>query len=362
MSGINLPSPGQWHSHPVDNEIDLLEIVGILWESRSVIFATIFFFTCAGFIVSYMLPQKWTSVAIITPADSVQWQELEEKLTPLRVLGLDVGIDPNSVFYLFIKKFQSRSLQAKYLRSSSYVTKLLKQTKANHSDLLYAIAALSDKMTATDDNAGKKKDDLKPYTSWSLSFTASDARDAQTVLAGYINYITSLVVEEKTEEIREKLKIKIQFETARLAQELLKNKNQLNADIQRLDYALNIANAAGIKKPIYSNGQAVKDDPDFPVSLGSDGIARKLEIEKSITDVTALRGDLRNQKLLINCLANLKFNDVTFPPVNYQQEPSFPVKPDGVGESLILILSALVGGMVACGGVLLRFAVLRRVD
>lgn len=362
MSGINLPAPEQWRHHPVGNEIDLLELVGILWKSRRVIFATIFFFTCAGLIVSYLLPQKWTSQATITPADSVQWQKLEEKLTPLRILGLDVSIDHNSVFYLFIKKFQSRSLQEKYLRSSSYVTKLMKQAKANHSDLPTAIAALSDKMTATDDNAGKKKDDLKPYTSWSLSFTASDAQDAQTVLAGYINYITSLVVEEKTEEIKNKLKIKTQFEIERLAQNLLKNKNQLDADIQRLDYALNIANAAGIKKPVYSNGLTVKDDPDFPISLGSDGIARKLEIEKSITDVTALRGDLRNQKLLINCLANLKFNDVTFPPVNYQQKPSLPVKPDGPGKSLILILSALVGGMVACGGVLLRSAVLRHVD
>ncbi len=40
-------------------------------------------------------------------------------------------------------------------------------------------------------------------------------------------------------------------------------KNQLDANIQRLNYSLDIANAAGIKKPVYSNGQAVKDDPDF---------------------------------------------------------------------------------------------------
>ncbi len=36
-----------------------------------------------------------------------------------------------------------------------------------------------------------------------------------------------------------------------------------------------------LKKPVYSNGQAVKDDPDFSISLGADGIERKLEIEKS---------------------------------------------------------------------------------
>lgn len=57
-------------------------------------------------------------------------------------------------------------------------------------------------------------------------------------------------------------------------------KNQLDANIQRLHYSLEIANAAGIKRPVYSNGQAVKDDPDFSISLGADGISRKLEIEK----------------------------------------------------------------------------------
>ena len=35
-----------------------------------------------------------------------------------------------------------------------------------------------------------------------------------------------------------------------------------NTNLQRLNYSLEVANAAGIKKPVYSNGQAVKDDPD----------------------------------------------------------------------------------------------------
>lgn len=53
-----------------------------------------------------------------------------------------------------------------------------------------------------------------------------------------------------------------------------------NTNLQRLNYSLEVANAAGIKKPVYSNGQAVKDDPDYSVALGADGIAQKLQIEK----------------------------------------------------------------------------------
>ncbi len=46
-------------------------------------------------------------------------------------------------------------------------------------------------------------------------------------------------------------------------------------------------------------------------------------------------------------------NDVNFTPFKYQLRPSLPVKKDGQGKAIIVILSALVGGMVACGGVLL---------
>ena len=36
------------------------------------------------------------------------------------------------------------------------------------------------------------------------------------------------------------------------------------------------------------------------------------------------------------------------------------MKKDGPGKALIVILAALLGGMIACGGVLLRHAMLSR--
>lgn len=50
---------------------------------------------------------------------------------------------------------------------------------------------------------------------------------------------------------------------------------------------------------------------------------------------------------------------MNFTPFKYQLRPSLPVK-DGQGKAIIVILSALVGGMVACGGVLLRHAMASR--
>ncbi|WP_105266053.1 MULTISPECIES: LPS O-antigen length regulator Wzz(fepE) [unclassified Escherichia] len=366
MSSLNIKQGSDSHfpdyhlASPSNNEIDLLNLIDVLWRAKKTIMAVVFAFACAGLLISFILPQKWTSSAVITPAEAVQWQDLEKTFTKLHVLDLDVNIDRGSVFNLFIKKFQSVSLLEEYLRSSPYVMDQLKEAKIDELDLHRAIVALSEKMKAIDDNASKKKDEPTLYTSWTLSFTAPTSEEAQTVLAGYIDYISTLVVKESLENVRNKLEIKTQFEKEKLAQDRIKTRNYLDANIQRLNYSLDIANAAGIKKPVYSNGQAVKDDPEFSISLGADGIERKLEIEKAVTDVAELNGDLRNRQYLVEQLTKANVSDVNFTPFKYQLRPSLPVKKDGPGKAIIVILAALVGGMVACGSVLLRYAMASR--
>ncbi|EIR0732590.1 LPS O-antigen length regulator [Salmonella enterica] len=352
LAGYSLP-PANSH------EIDLFSLIEVLWQAKRRILATVFAFACVGLLLSFLLPQKWTSQAIVTPAESVQWQGLERTLTALRVLDMDVSVDRASVFNLFIKKFSSPSLLEEYLRSSPYVMDQLKGAQIDEQDLHRAIVVLSEKMKAVDSNASKKNE-TSLFTSWTLSFTAPTREEAQKVLAGYIQYISDIVVKETLENIRNQLEIKTRYEQEKLAMDRVRLKNQLDANIQRLHYSLEIANAAGIKRPVYSNGQAVKDDPDFSISLGADGISRKLEIEKGVTDVAEIDGDLRNRQYHVEQLAAMNVSDVKFTPFKYQLSPSLPVKKDGPGKAIIIILAALIGGMMACGGVLLRHAMVSR--
>ncbi|ECU0367492.1 LPS O-antigen length regulator [Salmonella enterica] len=352
FAGYSLP-PANSH------EIDLFSLMEVLWQAKRHILATIFAFACMGLLLSFLLPQKWTSQAIVTPAESVQWQGLERTLTALRVLDMDVSVDRVSVFNLFIKKFSSLLLLEEYLRSSPYVMDQLKGAKIDEQDLHRAIVALSEKMKAVDSNVGKKNE-TSLFTSWTLSFTAPTREEAQKVLSGYIQYISAIVVKETLENIRNQLEIKTRYEQEKLAMDRVRLRNQLDANIQRLRYSLEIANAAGIKKPVYSNGQAVKDDPDFSISLGADGISRKLEIEKGVTDMAEINGDLRNRQYHVEQLAAMNVRDVTFTPFKYQLSPSLPVKKDGPGKAIIIILATLIGGMMACGGVLLRRAMVSR--
>ena len=141
MSSLNIKQGSDAHfpDYPLasssNNEIDLLNLISVLWRAKKTVMAVVFAFACAGLLISFILPQKWTSAAVVTPPEPVQWQELEKSFTKLRVLDLDIKIDRTEAFNLFIKKFQSVSLLEEYLRSSPYVMDQLKEAKIDELDL-----------------------------------------------------------------------------------------------------------------------------------------------------------------------------------------------------------------------------------
>ncbi|MDD0512594.1 LPS O-antigen length regulator, partial [Shigella sonnei] len=156
--------------------------------------------------------QKWTSSAVVTPAESVQWSELNKELSKLHVLGVDFDINRDSAFALFIKKFQSVNSLNEYMRSSPYVMEIIKKNNISALELHRAIVELSKNMKSIDDNASKKNDKSSLYVSWTLSFTAPTSKEAHDVLSGYINYVSSLVVRDLMEDIRNKLEVKTNVE------------------------------------------------------------------------------------------------------------------------------------------------------
>lgn len=323
MSSLNIKpnKDSDFSSYPAlssnSKEIDLLHLLDILWRAKTRIIAIAFGFAVVGLLASFLMPQKWTSQAVITTAEPSQWQELERTLVALRVLDVDVSVKKSDVFTQFIKKFNSLSLLEEYLRTSPVIMDQLKGADIDPLDLHRAIVGLSDKMKAVDNNFGKKNEPAL-FTSWTLSFTGPNPEEAQKVLNGYIDYISAIVVKETLDDMRNRLDIKTHFEKEKLALELIKLKNQLDAKINRLHYSLEIATAAGIAKPVYSNGQAVKDDPDFSIALGADGIAKKLQIEKGVTDLADINGDLRNLQYHVQQLTALNISDVSFEPFKYQ--------------------------------------------
>ena len=340
-------------------EIDLLGLLDVLLAAKKRIVTIVLAFAVVGLAIAFLIPQKWTSKAVITPAEQTQWNTLRQMMVTLQVLDVDAKVSHGDVFNLFIKKFQSQSLLEEYMKTSPYVMSQLEGTEVDPLELHRAVVNIAEKMKATD-NTQVKDADKAPYTSWTLSFTAPTAGDAQTVLEGYINYISRIVEQETMENIRNQITLKTKVVQQQLELDRVRLTNIHNTNLQRLNYSLEVANAAGIKKPVYSNGQAVKDDPDYSVALGADGIAQKLQIEKNLKDVTELNADFQNREYYLTQLQKLSVEDVKLEPFRYQLSPSLPVKKDGPGKALIVLLAGILGGLFACGSVLLREAMLSR--
>lgn len=345
--------------HHHNNEIDLITLLNVLWTAKKHIVAIAAVFALIGLLISFVLPQKWTSEAIITPAEQTQWRSLQQTLMELQVLDIEVPVTPTDVFGQFIKEFSSRSLQEEYFRSSPYLKSQYPDLDADSLEFQRAVVRLAEKVNIID-NASPKSPVEAPFTSWTLGFSASTPDDAREVLEGYIDYVAAKVVNETTDNIRSTLALKTRFEQEKLNLDRVRLTNQRDIKIQRLNYSLEVANAAGIKKPVYSNGQVVNDDPDFSITLGADGIQEKLRIEKSLRDIADLNADLRNREYHVEQLQKLNVKDIAFSPFKYQLSPSLPMKKDGQSKGIITVLMGLVGGIIACGIVLLRNAMLAR--
>lgn len=342
-----------------NDEIDLLSIIDILLKNKKTIVGVTVLTILLATLFAFIKPKTWTSQSIITPAENVQWQVLNEKLTDVVALDITPGLEQGGIFNLFIKKFKSHDEFEKYLLTTDYIKNKIAQNTLNDIDTRKLINKISDDISAQN-NADGKKNESEPFSSWTLSFSADTPTDARSLLLGYINYISDIVVKETVEGLQLKIKNSSEVEKKKLELDRIRLKNVLETNIQRLNYSLDIATAAGIKHPIYSNGQAIKDDPDFSISLGANGIAKKLEIQKSITDLSSINHEILNRTFQIKELNEINIKDIAFQPFMYQAAPSVPVVADGPRKALIILLAAITGVLASCGYVLLRNAMSTR--
>ncbi|MDE9590879.1 LPS O-antigen length regulator, partial [Xenorhabdus bovienii] len=90
------------------------------------------------------------------------------------------------------------------------------------------------------------------------------------------------------DELNDMVHQKLDYSQKMYELDLSRIANMRSVDIERLKYAISIANSAGIKKPASSGGAVIKDDPDYSIALGADALQRKLQITEEITDPTKI--------------------------------------------------------------------------
>lgn len=359
MPTTDLISAKALYPERAENEIDLLALLELLLQSKKWIAAITLACAVMGLVLSFLLPQKWTSQAIISTPEQAQLTHLHDAISRLQALDVEVKGTREDVYNYFIKEFTSRSQFQDWLLNTPPILKELTAENLDADQMHKAIVRLAESLKAQNNSDPKKPED-QPFSSWTLSFTGKDPEQAQWLLNEYMQFTADKVRKDVIKALESQVHARLDYEKEKQALERVTLENERIAKIQRLKYALSIANAAGIQKPVYSEGSAVHDDPDYAVTLGADGIAAKLQVEKSLTDVSTINPTLLNREYRITQLNNIKLPSTDFMPFKYLLSPSLPVKHDGPGKSLIILLSALLGFMLACGGVLMRKALSAR--
>lgn len=338
-----------------NDEIDLFELFSVIYKSKFVIIGITLLFAIVGFTVASFLPQKWTSQAAITKPMLDEMKQLRATLTELSLVDVDTGVNGSSVYQKFINNYNSRVLREEYLVSTDYYKSLLAKMEnpspLDQRRLIETIVTKDINLKASDD----KKSEEEFSGEINLSFTAPTSEEAYDLLSGYIRFISTKVRMEVKDEIDDQIERKLSFAQKAYEMDLERIANARNVNVQRLKYALEIANAAGVKKPISSEGAQIKDDPDYSIAMGSDALTSKLAITEAIVDPTTVSADLKNRLYNMKQLEKVKLDELQFVPFKYMLKPYEPTKKDAPKRALILVGAAFVGFILSVMGVLLSY-------
>jgi len=345
-----------------DDDLDLIGLITIILQRKIIIITTTLLAIMLGIGCSFLLSPRWTSNAIILPPSAKELRSMDKTITQLAVLGINTDITPDSLLSDFMRNFDSRDLREKYLVNTNYFKELLKQKHVLPQETSRLIDSILDGNIDSHSSGQDKAEDKKEYRYYNVSYTAENATAARDLLEGYISYVTQVVEDELHQKINyqvDLLKGKAQGE---YQLDLARAENAHQVKLQRLDYALSIANSAGLKKPSWSNGTNIQDDPDYSVTLGADGLMRKLEIERALKDVSLLNPDLLNRRLYIDHLNALKINDMKIIPFKYMRQPYEPLRKDKSQRALLIALFAIGGILASCGYVLIDTLIRQRAE
>ncbi|CNE79772.1 LPS O-antigen length regulator Wzz(fepE) [Yersinia kristensenii] len=328
---------------PQKDDINLFELIAIILNNKFKIMIVTLLFIVVGVTVAYTLPNQWTSTAIVVKPSDESIQVLDKITSDLAVLDIAIDIDSDYLLSTFKQNFDSRDMRADYLVSTNYFKRLMEENPQNEARRRYLIEKIINQDINSVSSQQDKADDKSEYRYYKLSLRADTANDAHDLLLGYVNYVKKIVDADITRKIKRTIDTAKNLSTEKYNLDLLRAKNNQEVKIERLKYAIDMANAAGIKKPIYGSGTVINDDPDFPITIGSDTLNKKLEIEKSITDPVLIDPDLLNRKLYIEKLNGLKIDDIDIVPFKYLQQPTEPTIKDASKRLLVLILFTLIG-------------------
>ncbi|EIN5952534.1 LPS O-antigen chain length determinant protein WzzB [Vibrio cholerae] len=371
MSSLaNTPPPVQppqypHYAYPANDEIDLKELFAALWQGKWLIIMTTLF--CSVIAIGYALTaQEWWSAKATVSQPQLQgitsYQQAVKRYQPLFDVyqedgtvivseTLDSLIDPEVIFKLFIQEFNANGTKRSFMQTNSTFLTLQKQVLAQTNDpevmqTLYEEWFERIQALAVD----KKANDI-----FTLSFQSVDKASSLTLLNDYIQFVNQTLNQQLNANLISTLAAKYGELTQQEKNLQQQAQLRLQVELERTQYALNIAEAADIKQPVQNLGE----QEIFAINIGSRALKAKVDALKSIKDLSVFEPRLAilqsklSQFDLETLSAETKWSVNGF---YYLDQPEQPLTRDKPKRALIVVLGGMLGGILGVAMVLVRFA------
>ena len=361
------------------DEIDLIELLTLLWQKKVTIIATTFICVVIAAIYAFTAKQQWTSKAeVIAPTTVSLNNYLNIRREYARILGSDFDVNSlsNSLFSKFNQLMYSLDERENFL-SQSEVYKLESAGKDEEQQRVILNKLARENITITKPDAKKDPDAI----GIKISFAAEKPALAQDTLKAFITKISQESLDYNFKSFlvsyNEKL-TDLRFGLNQIKQ---------NADVQRnirlenLNRALDTAKRADIKDYLKISGEVennllniIRTDTSIPLS------------ESPLSDNPCLF--ILGEKYISAQISAIKQNDIIYPPKYYQiqeqitklealaqkfkegkletdaytylSSPDYPVVKDKPKRLLILAAGMLIGLILSIIYVLLTSAFISR--
>lgn len=354
--------PDQWVQNPVSDEVDLRELVLVLWHQIKIILLITVLFSAAGIFYAMTARQVWTSQAIISEPSTSQIAALQLAVDKIQAImpsnssnssnssnhsndGLPStsvfsSLEQRAIYQSFISAFNSMNNKREFLAQEGiYAAEMEKSGVSDKRSMRALMSKLAESISA------KALD--KTSQDMTLNFSAETPELALQRLVKYMNFIQMQQLKSKNAELQSiwqnRVKTLIaQYDSVK-ADTLLKRQEEL----QRVRYSLRISKAAGVDVPL----ERMDSQEVFNIQLGAKGLAEKLAILNEIKDPELLNPELGKIRLQLSSLRSLNIKNVKFISFNIIDSPEEPFTRDKPKRQLIVVLATLLGGMLGAPGV-----------
>ncbi|EEY97956.1 hypothetical protein VOA_002974 [Vibrio sp. RC586] len=352
------------YAYPANDEIDLKELFAALWQGKWLIIMTTLF--CSVIAIGYALTaQEWWSAKATVSQPQLQgitsYQQAVKRYQPLFDVyqedgtvivseTLDSLIDPEVIFKRFIQEFNANGTKRSFMQANSTFLTLQKQMLEQNNDPEVMQTLYEEWFERIKASAVGKNNDT-----FTLIFQSVDKTSSLTLLSDYIQFVNQTLNQQLNANLISTLAAKYGELTQQEKNLQQQAQLRLQVELERTQYALNIAEAADIKQPVQNLGE----QEIFAINIGSRALKAKVDALKSIKDLSVFEPRLAilqsklSQFDLETLSAETKWSVNGF---YYLDQPEQPLTRDKPKRALIVVLGSLLGGMLGVAMVLVRFA------